>query len=113
MKKDGSPQVTPTWVDIDKSSNTILINTAKGRVKHRNVSKDPRVAVSIVDFSNPYNMVAVRGRVVQQINGKEADEHIDKLAKKYLGKDKYPGRAPGEERVILKIKPEHVVANIQ
>jgi PPOX class probable F420-dependent enzyme len=108
LMKDSSPQVTPTWVDIDKSNNTILINTAKGRIKHRNVSKDPRVAVSIVDFSNPYHMVTVRGKVIEQINSKEADEHIDKLAKKYLGKDKYPGRAPGEERVVLRIRPDHV-----
>ena len=108
LMEDGSPQVTPTWVDIDKNNNTILINTAKGRTKHRNVSKDPRVAVSIIDASNPYHMVAVRGKVVEQTNGKEADEHIDKMAKKYLGKNKYPGRAPGEQRVLLKIKPEHL-----
>ena len=108
MKDDGSPQVTPTWVDIDKSSNTILINTAKGRIKHINISKDPRVAVSVIDFSNPYHMVTVRGKVIEQIDGKEADEHIDKLAKKYLGKEKYPGRSPGEERLLLRIKPELV-----
>jgi PPOX class probable F420-dependent enzyme len=108
LMKDGSPQVTPTWVDIDKNNNMILINTAKGRIKHRNVSKDPHVAVSVVDFSNPYHMVTVRGRVVEQVDGKEADEHIDKLAKKYLGKDKYPGRARGEERIILRIKPERI-----
>ncbi|MDQ3967133.1 MAG: PPOX class F420-dependent oxidoreductase [Thermoproteota archaeon] len=108
LMKGGSPHVTPTWVDIDKSNNTILINTAKGRIKHRNISRDPRVAVSVIDSSNPYHMVTVRGRVIEQINGKEADEHIDKLAKKYLGKDKYPGRAPGEERVLLRIKPEIV-----
>ena len=106
--KDGTPHVTPTWVDIDKNNNTILINTAKGRVKHKNISRDPRVGVSVVDFSNPYHMVSVRGKVIEQINGKEADEHIDKLAKKYLGKDKYPGRASGEERLLLRIKPQHV-----
>src|ERR687898_1773457 len=110
LMKDGSPQVTPTWIDIDKSNNTILVNTAKGRVKHRNISTDPRVGVSVVDSSNPYHMVSVRGRVIEQINGKEADDHIDKMAKKYLGKDKYPGRAPGEERVLLRIKPEHVAS---
>ncbi len=106
--KDGSPQVTPTWVDIDKSNATILVNTAKGRIKQRNVSTDPRVAVSVIDFSNPYHMVTVRGKVIEQINGKDADEHIDKLAKKYLGKDKYPRRKLGEERILLRIKPEHV-----
>jgi PPOX class probable F420-dependent enzyme len=108
LMKDGSPQVTPTWVDIDKSDGTVLVNTAKGRTKHRNVSTDPRVAVSVIDFSNPYRMVAIRGKVIEQINGKEADQHIDKLAKKYLGEDKYPRRRPGEERILLKIKPEHV-----
>jgi PPOX class probable F420-dependent enzyme len=108
VMKDGSPQVTPTWVDIDKSDGTVLVNTAKGRTKHRNVSTDPRVAVSVIDVSNPYRMVAIRGKVIEQINGKEADQHIDKLAKKYLGEDKYPRRRPGEERILLRIKPEHV-----
>ncbi|MFL6479036.1 MAG: PPOX class F420-dependent oxidoreductase [Nitrososphaera sp.] len=108
LMKDGSPQVTPTWIDIDKNNNTILVNTAKGRIKHRNISRDPRVAVSVVDSSNPYDMVTVRGRVIEQINGKDADDHIDKLAKKYLDQQKYPNRRPGEERVLLKIKPEIV-----
>jgi PPOX class probable F420-dependent enzyme len=109
LMKGGSPHVTPTWVDIDKSNNTILINTAKGRIKHKNISRDPRVGVSVMDFSNPYHMVSVIGKVIEQINGKEADDHIDKMAKKYMGMDKYPGRAPGEERLLLRIKPEHVV----
>jgi PPOX class probable F420-dependent enzyme len=108
LMRDGSPQVTPTWVDIDKNNDTILVNTARGRIKHRNISRDPRVAVSLIDSSNPYDMVTVRGRVVEQIKGKDADEHIDKLAKKYLDKEKYPRRRPGEERVLLKIKPELV-----
>src|ERR687893_1828140 len=108
LMKDGTPHVTPTWVDIDKSNNTILINTAKGRVKHRNISRDPRVAVSIIDSSNPYHMVSVRGKVIEQIKGKDAEEHIDKMAKKYLDKEKYPRRRPGEERVLLRIKPELV-----
>ena len=108
LMKDGSPQVTPTWVDIDRNNNTILVNTAKGRIKYRNVSRDPRVAISLIDLSIPYEMVTVRGRVVEHIKGKDADEHIDKLAKKYLGKEKYPRRMPGEERVLLRIKPELV-----
>jgi PPOX class probable F420-dependent enzyme len=108
LMKDGAPQVTPTWVDIDKNNNTILVNTAKGRIKYRNISRDPRVAVSVIDSSNPYDMVTVRGRVVEQIKGKDADEHIDKLAKKYLDKEKYPRGRPGEERVLLRIKPELV-----
>src|ERR671921_2644656 len=95
LMKDGTPHVTPTWVDIDKSNNTILVNTAKGRIKHRNISRDPRVAVSAIDFSNPYDMVTVRGRVVELIDGRDADDHIDKMAKKYLDKEKYPNRRPG------------------
>jgi len=71
LMKGGTPHVTPTWVDIDRSNNTILINTAKGRVKHKNISRDPRVGVSVVNFSNPYHMVSVRGKVIEQINGKE------------------------------------------
>ncbi|MBI3841807.1 MAG: PPOX class F420-dependent oxidoreductase [Thaumarchaeota archaeon] len=105
LMKDGSPQITPTWVDLE--NNTVLINTAEGRVKQRNVTRDPRVAVSIVDQHNVYNMVTVRGRVIEQTT-KGADEHIDKLAKKYLGVDKYPFRSTNEKRVILKIKPEKI-----
>lgn len=105
LMKDGSPQVTPVWIDID--GNYILINTAEGRLKQKNVSRDPRVAVSVADQGNPYNMVTVQGTVVEQTT-KGADAHIDKLAKKYMGLDKYPLRAPGEKRVILKIKPEQV-----
>lgn len=105
LMKDGSPQVTPVWIDID--GNYILINTAEGRLKQKNVSRDPRVAVSVADQGNPYNMVTVQGTVVEQTT-KGADAHIDKLAKKYMGVDKYPLRAPGEKRVILKIKPEQV-----
>ena len=109
LMKDGSPQVTATWVDIDKNNYTILVNTAEGRVKHRNISRDPRVAVAIIDSSNPYHMVSVRGKVIEQIKGKDAEEHIDKLAKKYLDKEKYPRRKPGEERLLLRIKPQQVV----
>ena len=105
------PQVTPTWVDIDKSNNIILVNTARGRVKHRNISKDPRVATSLVDFSNPYDMVTLRGKVIEQISGKTAEEHIDELAKKNLDQEKYPRRKPGEERVLLRIKPEACSSN--
>jgi PPOX class probable F420-dependent enzyme len=106
LMKDGHPHVTPTWIDIQDGH--IFVNTAIGRIKQKNVSRDPRLSISIVDQNNPYDMVTVRGRVIGQITGDAADEHIDKLAKKYLGKDKYPNRAPGEKRVILKIKPERV-----
>ena len=84
-----------------------MVNTAEGRIKHKNVSRDPRVAISISDQNNPYNMVSIRGRVIEQIS-EDADEHTDRLAKKYLGMDKYPYRSPNEKRVILRIKPEKV-----
>jgi PPOX class probable F420-dependent enzyme len=102
---DGSPQVTPTWIDFE--DNIILYNTAEGRIKHKNISRDPRVAVSIIDHNNPYNMVSIRGIAIEQTN-EGADEHIDKLAKKYLGVDKYPMRSPNEKRIIVKIKPEKI-----
>src|SRR5919109_3274423 len=91
LMKDGSPQVTPTWIDIE-DRNILLINTAEGRLKHKNISRDPRVAISVTEHNNPYHMVAVRGRVVEQTNA-GADEHIDKLAQKYLGVEKYPMRS--------------------
>jgi PPOX class probable F420-dependent enzyme len=105
VKKDGSPQVTPTW--IDRENNMILINTAKGRLKHKNVTRDPRVSISLVDDQNPYSMVTISGRVIEQ-TAEGADEHIDKLARKYLNAYKYPGHSPEVKRVILKIKPEKI-----
>jgi PPOX class probable F420-dependent enzyme len=105
LMPDGSPQVTPVWVEMD--GNRILVNTAEGRVKPRNVRNDPRVAISIYRQDNPYSAAFVRGRVVEIIH-EGADELIDKLAKKYLGQDRYPYRQPGEQRVILVIEPEHV-----
>jgi len=105
LMKDGSPQLTPVWIDYD--GQFLLVNTAEGRTKQKNFARDPRVAISVVDQNNPYNMVSVRGRVVDQTtNG--ADDHIDKLAKRYLGADKYPFRTPDEKRIILKIMPEKV-----
>ena len=106
IMKDGSPQVTPTWADIENGN--ILINTAIGRIKQKNISRDPRVSLAIADRNNPYDMVTIRGKVIEQISGDTAEEHIDKLAKKYIGKDKYPGRSPGEKRVLFKIKPEKI-----
>jgi PPOX class probable F420-dependent enzyme len=105
LMDDGSPQVTPIWVDIE--GNVILVNTAEGRVKQKNVSRDPRVAISTVDNANPYEMVTVRGKVVEQTR-RGADEHINKMAKKYLGMDKYPFKMPGEQRILLKIQPDKV-----
>jgi PPOX class probable F420-dependent enzyme len=107
LMPDGSPQVTPVWVDFD--GKHILVNTAEGRRKPKNVRKDPRVAIEVISQKDPYSMVTVRGRVVEVTN-EGADAHIDKMAKKYLGQDKYPFRAPGERRVIFKIEPEYVTA---
>src|SRR6266705_942274 len=106
VNPDGSPQFTPTWVDTD--GHFVLINTAVGRVKHRNVKKNPHVALAITDQTNPYNLVLIRGKVVEHITGQVAEEHIDKMAKKYRGLDKYPNRSPGEQRVLSKIEPVKV-----
>ncbi len=107
IDKDGGPQVTPVWIDCDDS--LIWINTAKDRVKDRNMRRDKRVAISILDPANAYRHVAIRGEVVE-ITENGADAHIDRLAKKYLGKDRYPFRSAGEVRVIFKIKPVKVTA---
>lgn len=107
VMSDGSPQVTPVWCDLD--GNYIRVNTAKGRVKDKNVRRNKRVALAILDPDNPYRCLAVRGEV-EEITENGADAHIDLLAKKYLGKDKYPYRQPGEVRVIYKIRPEKVSA---
>ncbi len=101
---DGSPQVTAVWVEYD--GKHVLVNTAEGRQKPRNLRRDPRVALSIVDQQNPYASATIRGRAVE-LTHDGADEQIDKLAKKYLGQDKYPFRQPGEQRVAIKIEPEH------
>jgi len=102
---DGSPQVSPVWVDID--GDAIVINSAQGRIKDKNIRRDPRVALSVVAPDNPYSSLTVRGRVVD-ITTTGADSHIDAMAKKYLGKDKYPFSKPGEVRVKYRITPEKV-----
>ncbi|PWH15058.1 MAG: PPOX class F420-dependent oxidoreductase [Ardenticatenia bacterium] len=101
---DGTPQVTPVWVDYD--GIYVLFNTAKGRVKERNLRRDGRVALVVSDPGNPYRYIQVRGRA--ELTEEGADAHIDKLAKKYLGMDRYPYRQPGEVRVIVRITPEAV-----
>lgn len=105
LMPSGEPQVTPVWVEYD--GRHVLINTAEGRQKDKNLQRDRRVALSITDPDNPYRYLEVRGRVAERTKS-GADEHIDKLAKKYLGKDKYPFRQPGEVRVIYKIEPQRV-----
>jgi PPOX class probable F420-dependent enzyme len=100
---DGSPQVTPVWFDF--ANGVIRVNTARGRVKDRNMTQNARVALSIVDPENPYRHVQVRGRVAS-VTEEGADAHIDSLTKKYLGQDTYPYRRSGEEvRVIYTIEP--------
>ena len=108
VNPDGTPQVTPTWVDTD--GNFVLINTAVGRVKHRNVRKNPHVALAITEQCDPYSWVMIRGKVVEQVTGRVAEDHIDKMEKKYRGRDKYPNRSPNEQRVLLKIQPSHVIS---
>ncbi len=102
LMPDGGPQVTPVWFDFD--GEFIRVNSAKGRLKDRNMRRDSRVALSMLDPENPYRHLAIRGKVVE-ITEKGADAHIDALAKKYLGLDTYPNRKPGEVRVIYRIKP--------
>ena len=103
--RDGRPQVTPVWCDFDGTH--VRINTARGRVKDRNLKTNPNVALSVQDPDNPYRYVQVRGRVVEMTE-KDADAHIDTLSKKYTGRDRYANRRPGEVRVIVKILPEKV-----
>jgi PPOX class probable F420-dependent enzyme len=103
LNEDGSPHVSPVWIDL--SGDKILVNTALGRVKEKNVRRDPRVAISVGDKDDQYDKVDIGGRVVEFIEGEEADRSIDALAKKYLGVDDYPYRKPGEERLILLIEP--------
>lgn len=105
LMPDGSPQITPVWVDTDGTN--VLINTAAGRLKSRNIDRDPRVAVGVFDPAAPYDRVLnIRGRVIS-VSTDGADAHIDSLAKKYLGADSYPGRTPDEQRVILTIEVDH------
>ena len=103
LMPDGSPQTTPVWVDYQNGQ--VWVNSALGRQKDKNVRRDPRVALSIADPDNPYRYVEVRGKV-REITEAGASEHIDRMAKKYLGQDKYPFAAPGEKRVLYKIAVE-------
>ena len=101
LMPDGSPHVTPVWIDTD--GEVVLFNTAKGRVKHRNLVQNSAVALSLTDPEDPYRMLAIRGR--GELIDEGADEHIDTLAKKYLGVESYPYRQPGERRVIVRVTP--------
>jgi PPOX class probable F420-dependent enzyme len=102
LMKDGSPQVTPVW--FDHANGRVRVNTAKGRVKARNLHEGARIAMSILDPDNPYRYLQIRGQVVRATE-EGAEAHIDALAKKYLGKDKYPFSQPGDVRIMYEIEP--------
>ena len=105
---DGTPHVTPVWIDYD--GEHVLVNSARGRQKDINMEERPQVAIAIADPENPYRYLAVRGTVTE-ITEAGADEHINRLAQRYLGQAKYPSRTPGEVRRIYKIAPDRVVTN--
>ena len=103
--KDGSPQLSPVWANYD--SGYILVNTAEGRIKHKNILRDPRVAISVISNNNPLDMTSIRGIVVDIIPDYDYN-HADKLTQQYMGKTHYPFKRENEKRIILKIKPEHI-----
>jgi PPOX class probable F420-dependent enzyme len=105
IMKDGSPQLSPVWANYD--SGYILVNTAEGRIKHKNILRDPRVAVSVVSHDNPLDMTTIQG-VVEKIIPDYDYEHADKLTQQYMGKLHYPFKRIDERRIILKIKPSRV-----
>jgi PPOX class probable F420-dependent enzyme len=105
LRPDGSVHVAPVWVDIEHGIP--LLNTAEGRVWPTNLERDPRVTLTVQNIENPYEYVSIRGHVAERTHD-GADEHIDALAQKYLGQDEYPYRQPGEQRVIIRVAPEHV-----
>ena len=106
LREDGSPHATVVWVDTD--GDEVLVNTVIGRAKERHLRRDPRVSVTVVDPQDAYKWISVTGRGELTTDGAAA--HIDKLAKKYLGEDKYPWRGPDERRVTVRITPEKVDA---
>ena len=105
LMPDGSPQVTPVWWDFDGAN--VLVNSARGRTKDKNMKRDGRVSLTVSDPDNPYRYMQIRGRVVE-ITEEGARDHIDKMAKKYLGLDKYKIRSADEVRVLYKIAIDHV-----
>jgi PPOX class probable F420-dependent enzyme len=106
LRADGSPHTTVVWVDLD--DETVMFNTAVGRAKERHLRRDPRASLIVIDPENAYRWISVSGRAELTTDG--ADEQIDKLAKKYLGKDEYPWRNPEETRLKVRIAPEHITA---
>jgi PPOX class probable F420-dependent enzyme len=106
LREDGSPHNTIVWIDAE--DGTVTFNTAVGRAKERHLRRDPRVAVTVVDPENTYKWLSISGNAELTTEG--ADDQIDKLAKKYLGEDKYPSRSETEQRISVKIRPEQVDA---
>jgi PPOX class probable F420-dependent enzyme len=105
VRKDGSPHVTPVWVDVDDGH--VVLNSAEGRLWPQLARENPNIEINVQNLENPYEYVSIRGRVDEATHG-GADEHIDKLSQKYLGKEQYPFRQPGEQRVMLRVNPERV-----
>ncbi|MFI5561661.1 PPOX class F420-dependent oxidoreductase [Amycolatopsis japonica] len=106
VNQDGSPQVSPMWIDVE--GDFIVFNTAIGRVKEENLRRDPRVSLSCLDTVDPYDRVVIHGRAVEFVEGDEADRCMDRLAKKYVGTDRFEWRIPGERRVKVLVEPTHV-----
>ena len=106
LQRDGSPQSTVVWVDVDDEG--VSINTAYGRVKPRNLARDPRISLVVVDPGDPYRWIKVSGtgRLVDE----GADDHIDRLSKKYTGRDVYASRQPGEQRVTVRITSDRILS---
>jgi PPOX class probable F420-dependent enzyme len=107
LREDGSPHATVVWVDVE--DDVVSFNTAMGRAKPSHLQKDPRAGVLVLDPSDPFKWVSVDGRAELTTEG--ADAQIDKLAKKYLGVDEYPNRVEGEQRVKVRITPEHITTS--
>jgi PPOX class probable F420-dependent enzyme len=106
VMRDGSPQATPVWVDVEPDGTHILINTVAGHLKQQNIGRDPRVAVTVIDCQNPFRSVIVRGVVVEQCGPDQgATEHLHMLARKYTGSERYTWGQEGQTRVILRIRP--------
>jgi PPOX class probable F420-dependent enzyme len=105
LRPDGSVHAAPVWVDVQ--DGLAVLNTAEGRVWPRNLERDPRVTLTVQNMENPYEYLTIRGRVAERTH-EGADQHIDAMAGKYLGKDEYPYRQPGEQRVIIRVQPEYV-----
>jgi PPOX class probable F420-dependent enzyme len=110
LRADGSVQTAPVWVDVQ--DGIPVVNSAEGRAWPRNLERDPRVTLTVQNMENPYEYVEIRGSVAERTHD-GADEHIDSLAKKYMGVDSYPMRQPGEQRVIIRVAPEHVYVQAQ